>query len=383
MSLHASGGERALPLLAAVAAAGAAVGASLGYCLGASGDWAVPLGGKAKKKRRTRVGVVGYGSLGQYLVSAILQDPKISQEVELAFVWNRTVSKITEDTENHIPPHLILHNLENFASKKADLIVEVAHPSISLQYGEAFLREADYFVGSPTVLADPILERQLRQVLADNNAGRSRSRGRRKTNLYVPAGAFWGAHDIQKMAQRGSLTALSVTMRKHPSSLRLEAPLQQKLDQLLSSSSSSSSPSASSTSSVQRHSKNFSHSLEENEENAENEDDGGLILYEGPVRELCPLAPQNVNTMACAALAAENLGFDQTIGRLVADPHGGDAHIIQIQVEGINGFRVYTTRLNPAAPGAVTGSATYRSFLSSLLVAATNAPSDHSSIRFC
>ena len=40
----------------------------------------------------------------------------------------------------------------------------------------------------------------------------------------------------------------------------------------------------------------------------------------GPVRELCPLAPNNVNTMACAAIAAHNLGFDGVVGCLVADP---------------------------------------------------------------
>ena len=45
-----------------------------------------------------------------------------------------------------------------------------------------------------------------------------------------------------------------------------------------------------------------------------------LTLYEGPVRELCPLAPNNVNTMACAAIAAHNLGFDGVTGCLVADP---------------------------------------------------------------
>jgi len=39
-----------------------------------------------------------------------------------------------------------------------------------------------------------------------------------------------------------------------------------------------------------------------------------------PVRELCPLAPNNVNTMAIASLAAHNLGFDKVIGCLVADP---------------------------------------------------------------
>jgi aspartate dehydrogenase len=48
--------------------------------------------------------------------------------------------------------------------------------------------------------------------------------------------------------------------------------------------------------------------------------DGPLTLYDGPVRGLCPLAPNNVNTMACAAIAAHNLGFDGVIGCLVADP---------------------------------------------------------------
>ena len=40
----------------------------------------------------------------------------------------------------------------------------------------------------------------------------------------------------------------------------------------------------------------------------------------GDVRSLCPLAPMNVNTMAAAAMAAHNLGFDSVQGKLVADP---------------------------------------------------------------
>lgn len=37
------------------------------------------------------------------------------------------------------------------------------------------------------------------------------------------------------------------------------------------------------------------------------------------MRDLCPLAPNNVNTMAAAALAAHNLGFDGVQGSIVAD----------------------------------------------------------------
>lgn len=45
-----------------------------------------------------------------------------------------------------------------------------------------------------------------------------------------------------------------------------------------------------------------------------------VTLYEGPVRALCPLAPNNVNTMAAAAMAAHNLGFDVVQGCLISDP---------------------------------------------------------------
>ena len=53
-------------------------------------------------------------------------------------------------------------------------------------------------------------------------------------------------------------------------------------------------------------------------------------LYNGPVRQLCPLAPNNVNTMAAAAVAASNLGFDKTVGRLVSDPSIPNWHFVEV-----------------------------------------------------
>ena len=101
--------------------------------------------------------------------------------------------------------------------------------------------------------------------------------------------------------------------------------------------------------------------------------EGETVLYEGPVRDLCPLAPNNVNTMACAALAGHTLGLRGTQARLVCDP-ALSAHVIDIEVTGpdnaAGSFKVSTTRFNPCAPGAVTGSATYVSFVSSMLDAA-------------
>ena len=45
-----------------------------------------------------------------------------------------------------------------------------------------------------------------------------------------------------------------------------------------------------------------------------------VVLYEGPVRPLCSMAPNNVNTMAAAGIAASNLGLDKVIGKLISDP---------------------------------------------------------------
>jgi len=257
-----------------------------------------------------RVGVVGFGHLGQYLVENILQHP----EMELAWVWNRS------DIKDKVSQDLILEDLNDCSRGEPDVIVEVAHPDISKRFGPLFIKTADYMIGSPTGLADRDIEQALGNV--STNFG-----------LYIPSGALWGGEDIRKMAERGTLKGLTITMIKHPSSFKLNGALAEK------------------NASVK---------------------DAKVELYRGPVRDLCPLAPNNVNTMAAGAVAASNLGFDKTIGRLVSDPNLKDWHIVEVEVEGPTGpaggqFNVRTVRKNPAAPGAVTGSATYASFLSSLL----------------
>lgn len=159
-----------------------------------------------------------------------------------------------------------------------------------------------------------------------------------RRGLYIPAGALWGARDIQKMADRGSLHGLNITMAKAPHHLKLQGSIAGKMEARLAS------------------------GLK-----------GEYVLYEGPVRDLCSLAPNNVNTMAAGALAAHNLGFDGTVARLVMDTEL-EAHVVTVEVvgpakAGAPPFKLTTTRFNPAEAGAVTGDATYASFLSSALEA--------------
>ncbi|CAG2164511.1 unnamed protein product [Oppiella nova] len=82
-------------------------------------------------------------------------------------------------------------------------------------------------------------------------------------------------------------------------------------------------------------------------------------------------APNNVNTMAAAAIAGYSLGFDGTIGCLISDPNLEDYHKIEIEVIGPTNadnnqtFKVNTTRLSPSSGSrAVTSYATFAAFLS-------------------
>jgi len=119
------------------------------------------------------------------------------------------------------------------------------------------------------------------------------------------------------------------------------------------------------------------------------------------------MAPNNANTMACAALAAESLGFDGVTAALIVDP-SLHSHVVEVHVRGPSSvlssqsgislptsssaeqsrdgdegaeeeqvFRVDTIRHNPAQKGAVTGNATYASFLASMLLASGKGPGVH------
>ncbi|XP_046854507.1 putative L-aspartate dehydrogenase isoform X2 [Xenia sp. Carnegie-2017] len=262
-----------------------------------------------------RIGIIGFGAIGQYLVEAI----KESKDLELGFVWNRTCNILVGKIEQN----LILKDLSKFNERNVDLIVEVAHPCITEKFGERFLDHADYMIGSPTTLASDEIRKKIFAKARSNLQGHG---------LYVPSGAFWGVEDVRKMANKGILEALSITMKMAPSSLKLHGKLKEKNEKV---------------------------------------EIDPVILYSGPVKDLCPLAPNNVNTMAVGAMAAHNLGFTGVHGCLIADP-SLDCHVVEIEVIGPGidqtKFHLKTVRTNPAKTGAVTGKATYNSFLSSMLV---------------
>ena len=266
-----------------------------------------------------RVGIVGYGALGKYLVS------HLPSKYVLVWVWNRT----PPDPATLPPGTVILPSLSDAHLHHVDLIVEVCHPAVLSEHGARLAALADLFIGSPTSLSDEALAGRLLAAAAAAHHG-----------VYVPVGALWGAGDLTRMDAAGTLSRLCVTMKKHPASLLLGGSLGDALAAFVARG-----------------------------------DTGEVELYRGPVRALAALAPNNVNTMAAACLATPACGgWDRVVGVLVADS-SLTTHVIVVEAEGlpspITGERlvVRTERVNPAAPGAVTGAATFGSFVSSLSAA--------------
>src|SRR5262249_54306685 len=97
-----------------------------------------------------RIGIVGFGFIGKHLYQRLMQgaEPGLS----VAFVWNRSPGKIAG-----VPLGLILRDLAEATEKRADLIVEVAHPEVTRAHGAEFVAAADYLITSVTALADDAL----------------------------------------------------------------------------------------------------------------------------------------------------------------------------------------------------------------------------------
>jgi len=270
-----------------------------------------------------RIGIVGYGKLGQHLVRTINQ----TEGVELAFVWNRDPL----GAGSEIPKEKVLAQLEDFAPFEPDLVVEVAHPVITWEHGTRFLSHCDYLAGSPTAFARDGVEEEMRR-LADNDGGRG---------LYIPRGALPGLNEVLRMVDKGKLGAAEICMQKHPSSLKYGRELHPPL----------------------------SETIEER------------TIYDGPLRELCALAPNNVNTMAVLALASQ-LGFDAVRARLVADP-SLEHHITSVRLLGHDDggpqYSLDLIRKAPAGAGAVTSTATLTTFVTSMM----GAHSRGAGVHFC
>lgn len=236
-----------------------------------------------------RLGIIGFGYIGRAIYERAVADP----DFDVAFVWNRSPEPLAD-----LPESIVLHDLDDFASRHPDLVIEMAHPSITADHGKAFLSECDYLALSVTALADERLHDALLSVCAANN-----------TSLFIPHGALIGVDNL--FEARDNWAEVGIAFYKHPGSLDLSSV---GIDPA---------------------------TLTE-----------ATTIFDGSVREAAELFPRNVNTMATCALAT--LGFDRTRARVVADP-GLSSMIAEVRATGKDGSRFETVRKERAVGVSGTG----------------------------
>ena len=250
-----------------------------------------------------RIGIVGFGFIGASLFRCIENNEV--EGLQTAFVYNRSHDRLTG-----VPGDLILDRLEDFADRRADLIVECAHPDVTIDHGAAFLQRADYMPLSVTALADDNLRERLIAVASKN--------GR---HLLLPRGALVGMDSL--FSWRHMWRDVIITFRKHPRNLDLSRTGR--------------TPDSIAT---------------------------PMALYDGPVRGIAADYPRNVNTMVTCALAT--IGLDRCRARLVADP-ALDHAVAEVEAWGTDGSYLSTVKHQPAI--GVSGTEMFQSTLRSVLKA--------------
>lgn len=261
---------------------------------------------RAGDRKPTRVGLIGFGFIGSQVYERIRSQPELGLEV--AYVHNRSAARL-----KGVEPELVLDDLTQSASRRPDLVVEMAHPDYTRRYGEQLIAHACYLPLSVTALADdPLRERLLAQAKKSG------------TRLLIPHGALIGTENLVEW--RHMWETVEITFIKSPANI------------------------------------DFSESGYDKTIVAD------TVIYEGPVRGIARLYPRNVNTMVTCALATT--GLDRCHAKLIASP-GLKVAIADIRAIGRDGM-ILTMRKETQVVG-VSGTEVFESQFGSILRAANAA----------
>jgi len=227
--------------------------------------------------RRFRIGIIGCGYIGR-----ALYDSFTGTDVEVVRVFDQAADNI-----KNIPAAIATTDADAFVASVTglDLVVELAHPSVSVQLGERILSKTSYMPCSVVALAD--------EALRDRLLATARRAG---TKLFVPHGAVVG---MDNLLENRSWKSAAITFRKPPASIDASATAQ-----------------------------------------ADEQ-----VLFEGSAREIAGKFPRSVNAMIACALAT--VGLDGTTTRMVADSRFGNVLRGEFEFTGANGSRLIIVKEEP------------------------------------
>lgn len=216
--------------------------------------------------KQLKVGIIGAGTIGAALIRHIVD----RDDVSLAFVLDPAAG---HDAYGPLTPGVVTGDPEEAIAHDVDLVVKAAMPAVLAELAPKFLQRSAVCGFSCTALADPQVEKAIRET--------SREKG---TRFYLPHGAVLGLDGIAD--GREAIYDIRVTTTKSGPSLGRDAATQG-------------------------------------------------VLFDGSTREVCAAFPRNVNVHAAIALAG--LGFDRTKSRIIAVPGQTEMrHRIEVTGAGLS-----------------------------------------------
>ena len=258
----------------------------------------------------TRIGLVGYGQIGTAVHEMIRRSSNSGMEV--VFVHDQDTDRLSE-----VDDGLALEDLADFESRSPDLVVEMAHPAVTREWGTKILAKTNYMFISVTALADADLEKSIEEATA-----------KYKTRAFVPHGGVVGMDAL--LENRDVWESVNVIMKKPPKNVDCAAA---GVD---------------------------ADSITEE-----------TCLYDGPTRGICPMFPRNVNTHA--AIAYAGIGFDRTHSLLLVNPEW-DKATVEIHAKGA-GIELDIARVESIS--GVTGASTPASIYNTVQMIGSTGPGIH------
>jgi aspartate dehydrogenase len=150
---------------------------------------------------KKKVGLIGFGLIGQYLYRKINTEPW----VDLCFIYDADPRVAAS-----VPANLLAQNIMEMKACEADLVIEVAHPDAVRKFGLQLLESgSDLVIFSLTSLSDSNFRKKINDCVA---------KLRRK--IYIPHGAILGLdgiHDGKKVIEKVKIRTI-----KHPSKLGVD-----------------------------------------------------------------------------------------------------------------------------------------------------------------
>ncbi|MDZ4731743.1 MAG: aspartate dehydrogenase domain-containing protein [Xanthomonadales bacterium] len=233
-----------------------------------------------------QIGIIGFGFIGSSLYKALS-----ATDINVASVLDPDSEEMAA-----LPAAIGTTDRARFleSAGSLDLVVEVAHPQVTVSMGHDVLRKTSYMPCSMVALAN--------DELLDSLLTTARECG---TQLFIPHGAVAGMDNFLDCREKWQ--SAEVTFRKPPTSI---------------------------------------------DKGGEHEG-GEVVLFEGSARDIAEMFPRSVNSMVTFALAT--LGLDNTLTRIIADPSLDKMLVGEFKAVGKDGSRLTVFKNEPAVGVSSTG----------------------------